>query len=63
MCRVTSITSNQHEERATFSDEDDNPYLIPYQPHSFCVALNARQGMRDEQYLLSHVIEVLNIGE
>jgi hypothetical protein len=63
MCHVTSITSNQHEECATFCEEDDNPYLIPYQPRSFRVAANAHQGMRDEQYLLSQVVEALNIGE
>jgi hypothetical protein len=63
MCHVTSITSNQHEECATFYEEDDNPYLIPYQPRSFRAAVNAHQGMRDEQYLLSQVIEALNTGE
>jgi hypothetical protein len=57
-----SVTSNQQEERATFCEEDDNPYLTSYQPRSFYVAANARQGMRDEQYLLSRV-EALNIGE
>jgi hypothetical protein len=27
------------------------------------VPVNARKGMRDEQYLLSWVVEALNIGE
>jgi hypothetical protein len=27
------------------------------------VAANARKGMRDEQYLLSRVVEALNVGE
>jgi hypothetical protein len=63
MCRMTSVTSNQQEERATFCEEDDNPYLTSYQPRLFCVAANARQGMRDEQYLLSRVVEAWNIGE
>jgi hypothetical protein len=48
---------------STFCEEDDNPYLTSYQPRSFCVPANARKGMRDEQYLLSRVVEALNIGE
>jgi hypothetical protein len=63
MCRMTSVTSNQPEECATFGEECDNPYLTTYQPHSFCVAANARKGMRYEHYLLSRVVEALNIGE
>jgi hypothetical protein len=63
MCCVTSVTSNQPEECATFGEECDDPYITSYQPHSFCVAVNASKGMRDEQYLLSWVIEALNVGE
>jgi hypothetical protein len=60
---MTSVTTNQLEECATFGEECDNPYLTSYQPRSFCVALNAHKGMRDERYLLSQVVEALNIGE
>jgi hypothetical protein len=63
MCHMTSITSNQLEECATFGDECDNPYLTLYQSHPFCVAANARNGLRDEQYLLSWVVEAFNVGE
>jgi hypothetical protein len=48
MCHMTSVTSDQHDECDEFCEEDDNPYSTPYQPRSFCVAANARQGMRDE---------------
>jgi hypothetical protein len=48
MCRMTLVTSDQHEECDEFCEEDDNPYSTPYQPRSFCVAANAQQGMRDE---------------
>jgi hypothetical protein len=60
---MTSVASNQPEECATFGEECDNPYLTSYQPRSFCVAANACKGMRDEHYLLSRVVEALNIGE
>jgi hypothetical protein len=60
---MTSVTSNQPEEYATFGEECDNPYLTSYQPRSFYVVVNAHEGMRDEQYLLSRVIEALNVGE
>jgi hypothetical protein len=60
---MTSVISDQHEECDEFCEEDDNPYSTPYQPRSFCVAANARQGMRDEQYLLSRVFEALDLGE
>jgi hypothetical protein len=62
MCRLTSVTSNQPEEYATFGEECDNPYLTSYQPRLFYVAVNAHKGMRDEQYLLSRVTEALNVG-
>jgi hypothetical protein len=60
---MTSVASNQPKEYATFGEECDNPYLTSYQPHSFYVAVNAHEGMRDEQYLLSQVAEALNVGE
>jgi hypothetical protein len=63
VCRMTSVTSDQHEECDEFYEEDDNPYSTPYQPRSFCVAANAWQGMRDEQYILSRVFEALHIGK
>jgi hypothetical protein len=60
---MTSVTSNQPEECANFGEECDNPYLTSYQPRSFCVAANVRKGMGDEHYLLSRVVEALNVGE
>jgi hypothetical protein len=62
MYHMTSVTSNQPEEYATFGEECDNPYLTSYQPRSFYVVVNACKGMRDEQYLLSRVTEALNVG-
>jgi hypothetical protein len=60
---MTSVTSNQPEECATFGDKCDNPYLTSYQPRSFCVVANALKGVRDEKYLISWVVEALDVGE
>ena len=61
---MVSVSSKEQDGEGAISDQEvANPYLTSFQPWSFCAATNARQGMRDEQFLLSRLHEAMTIGE
>lgn len=64
MCRVMSVAPNKHDmDDATSSKEDCGPYSTQHQPRSLQAAANARQGVRDEEYLLSRVHENMDVEQ